>query len=285
MENKLFIPFPAEHLQQSDGDLERYLKNFDSEGLIRYENIPNSLTAKGIEIYANWFSDLTKVDPLHHERGELIHAKKSTRQLIFPSSPDTGLDSCGFTLMHPKEQYVPVINVHSHPSSACFSGEFGDLGTFMEGWGEGEDYVDFPASLVSTQRHNFLLLKSSETPAVNRFDLGKTIGSIFLDDVITMRKKIMQMYNDQYGSLFPWSKVEPRLQSYFGQSVDEYFLRLHQTFKLSELYKAGFYFSTKDGNYIRFTSDSLQDYIEMEIQEALNQLGNPNSITLPQFSP
>jgi hypothetical protein len=272
MENKLRIPFPEEHLHQNDGDLERYLKNLASEGLIRHEDFPNSLTAKGVETYANWFSDLTKDDPLHHERGEMIHLEKSTGKLIFPPNPDTGLDSCGFTLLQPRSDYVAALNVHSHPSSACFSGEFGDLGTFMQGWGKGEEYVNFPGMLVSTQRHNFLLLKSDETPTIDRFEIRDNIYNVFFDDIKTMRKKIMAFFDNEYGSHLSWQQIDDRLHSYFGQNIDDYFVRLQSTFTLSEKYKAGFYFSKKDGQYTRFTHELLDQYIEAELLEAIQQM-------------
>lgn len=270
-----YVSYPNQEMETHTRDLEQIIVNFAEGKRLLPDQLPSVISASRTEAYANWFASLTSTDPEHQERGAAIHVKMTSKELVYPTNPDVGLDGVGCIVSKKRDVNKPIINVHSHPYDICFSGYNGDLTTLLKGWGEGDDYFILDGMLVATSVHNYLMIKTSETPVVeDEWDIKVRAGDLYdYDEFLAVRRfksKLGKSMSD--GSEDYWPIFEQAEQKFFRESFDSLYNSFIDSLSLAEAYKLGFYFSNKDGHYVRFTKESLISHVILLLDQALDSV-------------
>lgn len=263
------VPFPPEILNPKNGDLEAYIINSAEGRLPSPEHLRDTFHSIRIESYANWLSDLTKEDVAHRERGSVLHVEAGNKKIIFPTNPDVGEDACGWAVSKKRDKFVPTVDVHTHPENFCFSGHDADMTTFMSGWGEGVDHFIPVGMLVAAPNFNYLILKSNETPNVldkwTAYDKGYVDNNNEFMDLRRYGSKLgKELSTSEYWKLFKQAE-----EARFRGNFESFYNSFMYTFNLAEAFKLGFYYSAKDGRYVRFTKEGVVALITSQLDGAL----------------
>src|SRR5579872_1447236 len=237
----------------------------DFSGLPTYNDLPDQLQLGGLEEFANSLSEATQSDPDRQERGGWAHIQSDRPTLLFPYNPTIGTTKYDsereliMFLVNPHsintEKTKPAVFVHSHPISRTFSIE--DAFNFFRD----DNDVDPIASIVSTPKYNFLLLRSSETSGISLEEFNNFFSK-YMEHAWTHGGEIYQSIMFQLSL----SNIDPdyfsTLIDKFGGDAGEFYQDLITLMLLSKECRAGFYISDKDGVYKRLDREKIIKLME-----------------------
>lgn len=268
------VPFPVEVEGGANRDLEKYLIDLGKGVLPRPDEFGDTLQAGRVEAYANWLSNLTQNDGRLWERGTVPHIDTRKQSIILPTNPNVGdRHGCTWTLSKKRDTFVPTINIHSHPYNICFSTYRGDLYSLMSGWGDSLDFFVPNGVLAACPDFNYLILKSSETPPIVSYEEACLAGYSGLDDTEyrAMRRFGSQVGRDITNPPTYWKIFGKAETTHFGGDFSSFYDSYLYTYALAEKYHLGFYYSAKDGNYIKFSRPAIFRHISKILDSALQQ--------------
>lgn len=276
VERNACVAFPE--LLAPERTLEGVVVDMAYGNLIPFNQLPNSMSAGNIETYANWVSELTQKDSACAERGAVLHVRTDNECLIYPSNPDVGDEyGVGWVISKKRNKFIPTINIHSHPTDICHSPSLADVSTLISGFGVNEEHFTPSGMLVATPGHNYLMLKSQETPAEEKWDIYKKDYEMFDQDEFRRFRR----YGSRHGqtmSLISYWKLYEQAEKLLGIDFESYYNNFVRAINLSEEYNIGFYRSNKDGNYIRLNRLMVMEQVTQKLDEMLTAAIRP----LPQ---
>ena len=249
------VPFPVNEVMQ-EGQIEEYLLSLRN-AFPSFEELPDTVTAPGLDAYGSWFASLTKLDPARRERGAFIHIDVVNNNLIYPTNPHVGTKNESTAEYGHGRRFFPLVRTHSHPDNTSFSPH--DLKRAI-----GSTW--FIAELLATQEANYLLLRTYETETE---DIDKSIERM---DEVT--EEIHKGQLDMLSVLDPAVKsgeIPSNVADYmkrrhlqedikeFGSDSLAYLFTLATTIQAAERFKLGFYRSDLKGNFTRIDERILED--------------------------
>lgn len=249
------VPYPVELISSSSGDLERHLLNYPERGMFSFANLPVAIKSSSLEHYANWFGELTSKDPDNKERGASVYLRTMPRQLIYPRRLATGYNTV-LLLTLTSNNIFPLASVHSHVQNTCFTSPIldlsGDLLRVITGYSHNKKKLFDIISLLATEKYNYLLLRTQDTPSVddNKFIAESNAYFHSEDFIMSLYKYLINRYGE-----------------FILSGLDTYRLVVHSlclfgTFHFAQQYRLGFYYSQKDGKYNRVTEQSLVEIMD-----------------------
>lgn len=261
------VPFPVNDLRW-EGDIEQYLLRYEN-AFPSFEELPDMVTAPGLDTYGSWLANLTKADPSRRERGAFIHIDIATNNLIYPSNPHVGTRSESIAEYGHGNRFYPLVRTHSHPDNTSFSPH--DLKRAI-----GSTW--FIAELLATREANYLLLRTYETETE---DVDRSIERM---DEVT--QEIHKGQLDMLSILDPAVKsgdIPSNVADYikrrylqeeikeFGSDSLIYLLTFATTIQAAERFKLGFYRSDRKGNFTR-VDESILGEIKKRQQAAIDRI-------------
>lgn len=235
-----------------------------------YANLPSRITATNIEAYSNWISELTQQDTRGLERAAVLHVRDDDQQIIYPVNPDVGNETNVASISYSKtgKKFLPTLDVHSHNADVPHSPAWADMGTLLAGF---DGYVP-PAMLVATPGHNYLIIKSQETPTeMDRqdvFDKEKELYNfVGFNDFVSSISRNIGHRNPRW--------VEQDVERRLGEDLTSYYQSFIHAINLSNAYNLGFYRSEKDGTYVRMTREMITDQMYQRLDEVLQGILEP----------
>lgn len=268
-ERNAHVPFPE--LLASGTTLEGLVVDMAHGKLIPFSQLPDTISSKNIEVYANWVLDLTQNDSAHAERGVVLHVRADNDGIIYPSNPNVGDErGTGWVVSKNRTKFIPTINIHTHLIDVCHSPALADMGTLISGFGKNDDRFMPISMLVATPAHNYLMLKSHETPTEEDkwavYDKGY---EMFDQDAYNRFRR----FGNQVGQLMDrnhyWQVFE-RAEKLLGMPFDDYYGNFVHAINLAEAYNIGFYRSNRDRNYIRLTRSMVMEQVTHRFDEILS---------------
>ncbi len=279
-EQNRLVPYPELRLEQS-ADLKHYSFDIAEGKLPMYGNLPDGFSAGAIETYANWLAELTRLDPEHLERGAYIFVDRKKGRLIFPKNPAIGLSKVTAIRSQNTDIFYPALNVHTHPRNDCFSVSIdgGDVSLLIAGWKERDGLLE-DALLLASMGDNFFLLRTMDTPrddteSVYRRATTNTMVSLAAEtfqNAMSSKAEELSLTFSEFDHRLREAEAKPLLVDFLS-----YVIRLIGVFHLSEEYKLGFYFSRKDGQYVRFTKEGLVGFLLYSLEQYVS--GGPIPLT------
>ncbi len=271
-ERNKVVEFPSIEALRVCGDFENYLRLAGDGDMFSYAELPKMLVAPAIETYGNWLADLTQKDPKHRERGSTPYFdRRKGDSLVFPVNPQVG-DDIVIVVFPKNPSCIPSGFMHSHPDASCFSGCNGDLESFLD------DLLPFEH--VATAENNYLLVRTSETLCMGKYDL--LVRGMWEDEDV---QEITRMHTEanQCGTGLSRKEFKPfalRAQWLLRPTDFNYFYQTDYLPPLINLfcakkYKYGFYCSQKDGIYRRWGREEVARYITDLLRRELLQERTP----------
>lgn len=277
-----------------NGELERFIFSvtdgvvYPSAKLPRYVDFPLSFTSDDLDHYATLMGKLTTDDPYHRERGAIVYIKQAghPRRLIFPSNPAIGEyhEISGPGAVQPistKKPYrfYPVVGVHSHPDDVIFSDH--DVFILIAKSFENDPRYERPkaetirpsAELLSTTDGNFILIRTQDTQAEpvlsvkKKLQIARRIFEDIYEEYERFRDKRVHLHTEGEDQFY---YVLGEIQKYSFPSLRRYLESYYETLFLAEKYKLRLYMSQKDGKFIQFDREKIEQYLRSRINKAIS---------------
>jgi len=231
-----------------------------------FASLPQVFLSSEIEFYANFTSDLTQADPKKREHDGFLFVRKPNDRFLFHHKPRVGTnnstDPDTWRLPDPSIGLLPSVHIHSHPADVCHSPARADMEVLMRGIGNSGDSFVPPALLVATPEHNYLMIKSAETPVIDKdYELDGAIHeSTKLDE-----KDLYQDPADLVGHPVNAAQaitIEGLQKKILGgDSLRTHYDNFMGAIYLAEAYNLGFYRSDNDGQYVRMTREMVWEQL------------------------
>lgn len=242
--------------------LEGFVVDMAYRRSLPYANLPPRITATNTETYSNWISELTQQDTRGFERAAVLHVRDDDQQIIFPVNPDVGKETnvVGISYSKTGKKFLPTLDIHSHNADVPHSPAWADMGTLLTGF---EGYVP-PAMLVATPGHNYLIIKSQETPTeIDRRDVRSEEEDLFnVDEYMKFVDDCRETIGDKRERV-----KHGQTEKFLGENLRDYYRTFINAINLSEAYNLGFYRSEKDGTYVRMTRETIIDQMTQRLKE------------------